>query len=108
MDDYAYLAGSAAPEEGEQREERYILIPIVYQNANAKSVSVVGSFNGWSPAATPMVNTGDGKWRAAIRLGPGQFEYKLIVDADRWITDPNNPLFTADGFGGRNSLLVLE
>jgi hypothetical protein len=108
MDDYAYLRGSTSGGDGTQREERYMLIPIVYQSAGAKSVSVVGSFNGWSPTATPMVDVGGGKWRAEIRLGPGQFEYKLAVDGARWIVDPSNPIFTADGFGGRNSLLVLE
>jgi hypothetical protein len=108
MDDYAYLGGVAAGSEADAPADRYIMIPIVYQSRSAKSVSVVGNFNGWSPTATPMVQVEPGKWKAEIRLSPGEFEYKLAIDGARWITDPNNPVFTADGFGGKNSLLRLE
>jgi hypothetical protein len=110
MDGYAYISGQparpATPENRARTEVR--LVPITYVNPAARTVAVVGSFNGWSPAATPMAALGNGRWRAEVRLGPGRFEYKLAIDGDHWIADPENPAAVSDGFGGRNSVLQVE
>lgn len=113
MDGYAYLRGGTTTiqtDEGEivVESDPYVLIPVTFHRAGVSSVSVVGSFNGWSPTATPMVEVEKGKWRAEIRLNRGRFEYKFAVDGTRWVPDPNNPLGVPDGFGGRNSVIVLE
>lgn len=55
----------------------------------AKQVAVVGSFNGWSAGANPLVREGNA-WVGAIELEPGKAEYKFVVDG-QWLTDPGNP-----------------
>ncbi len=53
----------------------------------AKSVAVVGNFNGWSP--TPLSDPdGDGIWTARIPLSPGRYEYAFVVDGHWWGQDP--------------------
>src|ERR1039457_6095701 len=52
----------------------------------AREVSVVGSFNGWRPNATPLNNTGAGEWAARLMLRSGQYEYRFAVDG-RWRED---------------------
>lgn len=110
LDEMAYLARTDEGDAAERAVDRESmrLMPFTYSNPAATSVSVVGSFNGWSPTATRMVQLEDGRWQAKVRLRPGRFEYKFAVNGDQWIADPANPESVSDGFGGLNSLLVVE
>jgi hypothetical protein len=38
----------------------------------------------------------------------GRHEYKFVVNGQRWMEDPSNGMKTADGYGGLNSLIVIE
>jgi hypothetical protein len=71
-------------------------------NTNASLVKLAGSFNEWSPDALSMKRTDSG-WIANIKLGPGKYWYKFIVDG-HWITDPDNTLNENDGLGNVNSV----
>ncbi len=52
---------------------------------------------------------GDGVWEIELDLPPGRYQYKFAVDwGVRWEQDPNNPITTDDGFGGKNSILILR
>ena len=54
----------------------------------AQQVFVAGSFNSWSPSATPLTRAGN-KWIARVETEPGRITYKFIVDG-QWMTDPAN------------------
>jgi len=108
LENYAYLARARQGEPGSVQRQTLRLVPIRYLDPQADTVSVVGSFNGWSPASTPMTRLENGSWQVKIRLRPGRFEYKFAVDVSDWIPDPNNPAAVADGFGGRNSVLIID
>jgi hypothetical protein len=41
-------------------------------------------------------------------LAPGNYEYKLLLDKEKSIIDPNNPESVYDGFDGRNSVLKVR
>lgn len=57
----------------------------------AKTVSVVGVFNEWDPAAHPMTRReDDGWWYIELDFFPQNYGYKFYVDGG-WITDPLNP-----------------
>ena len=73
---------------------------------NAKKVIVTGSFNSWNKKDYRMVRQ-DGKWKFPIRLSPGKYTYKFIVD-DKWILDPANPLWEKNEYGTGNSVLWME
>jgi hypothetical protein len=72
----------------------------------AREVSVVGSFNGWRPNATPLNNTGAGEWAARLMLRSGQYEYRFAVDG-RLREDPRASRHVANPFGEFNSVLVV-
>ena len=72
----------------------------------AREVSVVGSFNGWRPNATPLNNTGAGEWAVRLMLRSGQYEYRFAVDG-RWSEDPRASQHVANPFGEFNSVLVV-
>ena len=110
VDGIAYLAGgkneAITPERRERAEMRLVLVSS--QATGARSVSVVGDFNGWAPAENPMTLHEDGIWRTEVRLRPGEFQYKFVVDGTRWVPDPVNPNTVDDGFGAKNSVLVVR
>jgi 1,4-alpha-glucan branching enzyme len=55
---------------------------------DAANVYLSGSFNNWSTMQNPMSLTDSG-WVIQIKLRPGKYHYKYIVNG-RWGTDPNN------------------
>jgi serine protease AprX len=78
----------------------------VFHDDAAQSVSVAGDFNGWN--ATPLKRDGSGLWSTEIIIPPAaRFEYKFIINGDRWIEDPSNGIKAPDNFGGLNSVIVL-
>jgi hypothetical protein len=46
----------------------------------ARSVLLVGSFNGWDPQGTPMTKTAEGIWSIEVELAPGQYRYEFVLD----------------------------
>ncbi|MFH1279452.1 MAG: glycogen-binding domain-containing protein [Candidatus Eisenbacteria bacterium] len=50
----------------------------------------------------------DGIWTLVVELPPGRYQYKFVVDEHTWKEDPNNPQRVNDGYGGNNSLLVVD
>jgi 1,4-alpha-glucan branching enzyme len=73
----------------------------------AKAVHVAGSFNGWQPEVTPLVQTSSGHWAGELRLRPGRHEYLFVVDG-QWLPDPNAKEAVQNPFGGYNSVLSIS
>lgn len=71
-------------------------------NLKARRVFLSGSFNQWAVSGTVMLKTDSG-WISDLRLQPGIYAYKFIVDG-RWQQDENNLLSEDDGFDHRNSI----
>ena len=81
----------------------------VYHDDEARSVSLAGDFNGWKGAANPLIRDSSGLWLAEVKTpAVGRYQYKFIVDGKRWTEDPSNGMKVLDGYGGLNSLLVIE
>ncbi len=75
-----------------------------YSVPHATTVAVVGDFNDWNPAATPLRPAGGDRWCAVLLLDPGRYEYRLVVDG-RWIDPPGAGETSANPFGTRNAVL---
>jgi hypothetical protein len=74
----------------------------------AARVSVVGDFNGWNTSATPMQTQGaNGMWTVYVPLQPGLHTYSFVVDG-QFVSDPTAPLAPDDGFGSRNSIMLVK
>lgn len=70
----------------------------------AGSVALAGDFNGWDPGARPLKRDSRGVWRGALRLAPGRYEYRFVVDGSLWLEDPANPRKAPNPYGAFNSL----
>jgi len=75
---------------------------------DASELSLVGDFNDWEPTRTPMKRRKDGAWTATMRLPKDQrYEYRIVVDGQRWMTDNDADAIVPNPFGGHNSVLIL-
>ncbi len=75
-------------------------------HTTASQVVLTGSFNGWRKYELVMNRTSTG-WELPYVLGPGNYEYRFIVDGKE-MEDPNNPLVVIGTDGKKNGYLVVE
>lgn len=76
---------------------------------NANQIAVAGDFNGWNTSANQLEDPdGDGIWTGKMYLKPGRYEYMLVVDDGKWVTDPNAKVYADDGFGSKNAVLFIN
>ena len=80
---------------------------------DAKAVFVAGTFNAWTPDATPLHRDADGHWKATLQLPPGHQEFKFVVDGE-WCCEPGCeheykgcPKCCANEFGTMNRVLEV-
>ncbi len=72
-----------------------------------EDVSVVGDFNGWNTKSFKLNYKGNGIWEGTFPIKSGKYEYMFVINGEKWIPDPKAREYKEDGFGGKNSLLVL-
>lgn len=71
----------------------------------AKKASIAGEFNGWDAEANPVKIT-KGVGSASITLETGRsYQYKFVIDGDRWENDPEADSFISNEFGDANSIV---
>jgi hypothetical protein len=93
--------------DGEQGETSKV-VTLVYVDGDAHSVSVIGSFNGWSPDNSALRKVSANRWEITLHLPPGRYPYRFLVNNQVQILDPRCPYQESDGYGGRNSVLFVE
>ncbi len=80
------------------------IVRIDFADAGAREVFAVGSFNGWNPRATPMQRLSPGLWTVELRLAPGEYRYRLLVDHE-WRDDPKAQRTAMNPYGGFDAVL---
>ncbi|HNV68320.1 MAG TPA: isoamylase early set domain-containing protein [Candidatus Ozemobacteraceae bacterium] len=96
-------AAPAAPATGGAEKP----VAFAYENAAAKTVSIVGDFNDWNKDKNPLTLE-NGVWKTSLMLKPGRHEYKYVVNHTDWITDPKGGETVADKYGGRSSVIDVK
>ena len=74
----------------------------------AARVSVIGDFNDWDPAGTPLRRAGAGEWSVTLPLPPGRYRFSFLLDGRTWVSDPRLPLAPDPDFGAPTSVLTVE
>lgn len=96
-----------APAMGPQRAPGGILFALYAPKVH--KVAVVGDFNNWSTNADLMYDhEGKGLWSITLPLKPGRYEYKFLVDGEKWMPDLGNSKRVKDGFGAFNSIVEVK
>ena len=75
-----------------------------FDNTDSKRVQIAGEFNNWIPDKNVETEILDGSLQKTLRVSPGGYEYRLIIDGV-WQQDPANPEAAPNDMGEYNSLL---
>jgi 1,4-alpha-glucan branching enzyme len=76
------------PPRGHSGRRPLHLVDFFCHAPQAKSVSLIGDFNQWQPAAHPMTRRPDGGWSIRLELPHGHHQYLFLVDGQPTL-DPN-------------------
>lgn len=71
-----------------------------------KAVYVAGGFNDWDPTAKKMAFKA-GVYSATVKLAPGDYEYKFVIDGT-WCADPENVNSRPNDQGTFNSVITVK
>jgi len=87
------------PEEAGEHEVEFSYRP----STPAAAVYLAGTFNEWKPADLKLDGPNpQGVYTKRLKLKPGDYEYKFVLDGKTWRSDPGDPDQTGPN---RNSLL---
>jgi 1,4-alpha-glucan branching enzyme len=76
--------------------------------ADAKHVALVGEFNGWNEASTPMKKSAEGVFSVILELETGrEYQYRYLLDGSLWMNDDSADKFVTTPLGNDNSVIVL-
>jgi 1,4-alpha-glucan branching enzyme len=87
-------------------ETAEVLISFVFIGHH-DSVCLSGDFNGWSSESHCLQRKGD-EWSIQLVLPPGSYRYGFVIDKRDWICDPEALIQEDDGFGKKNSVLLID
>ena len=75
----------------------------------ARSVVLVGDFNDWDEAATPMDRLRSGEYKVTLDLETGrEYNYRFLIDGVVWENDWEADKYVPCGFAGiENSVVVV-
>jgi 1,4-alpha-glucan branching enzyme len=82
-------------------------INFICSASQAKSVSLVGDFNGWNPLAHPMKQMPDRSWLLNVELKHGHHRYAFLVDGVLTL-DPRAQGITRNDKGERVCLVPVS
>jgi len=96
-------------------------VKFVFDSPSSKTVMLAGQFNNWTwqkakvsvnesvnVAIEMELNKKTGYWEKIVYLSPGKYQYKYVLDGGTWRYDQNTTIKVADGFGGKNSVIVVQ
>ena len=84
-------------------------VEVVFTAPQAASVTIAGDFNNWNPERTRLIRSNhEGLWRARLKLAPGVYQYSFVLDGKTWVGDPRAKTLLSDGFGGQNSVIIVD
>ena len=94
---------------GQRETLAQVEVTFTISGINANQIAVAGDFNGWNTSANQLEDPdGDGIWTGKMYLKPGRYEYMLVVDDGKWVTDANAKVYADDGFGSKNAVLFIN
>ena len=73
-----------------------------------KAVYLASCFNQWNPTGKKMTDKKkDGVYSTTIKLAPGTYEYKFVIDGV-WCADPENVDVVKNDCGTLNSVITVK
>jgi 1,4-alpha-glucan branching enzyme len=73
----------------------------------AGAVKLAGDFTQWESAPLALKREGNGEWSTTVKLAPGRYEYRLLVDG-QWQNDPQCHELMPNQFGTANCVRAVS
>jgi 1,4-alpha-glucan branching enzyme len=74
---------------------------------DAKTVHLVGEFNGWDIYATPLKKMKNGSFQATLQLEAGRsYQFRYLIDEKTWENDWKADGYTPSSFGAVENSVV--
>ncbi|HID29616.1 MAG TPA: hypothetical protein EYP19_06370, partial [Desulfobacterales bacterium] len=74
-----------------------------------KKIELVGTFSDWKKGEFPLTGPDAiGYWGCGLSLPAGRYEYLFLIDGERLVRGQDEGSHRPDGFGYKNSLLLLR
>jgi Glycogen recognition site of AMP-activated protein kinase len=90
------------------RVSDHVPTQFVLDAPRASQVALVGDFNAWDAADTPLMrDPASGIWTVTVRLVPGRHTYAFMVDGATWTLDPRAPSAQDPDFGTPSSVVLV-
>jgi 1,4-alpha-glucan branching enzyme len=91
----------------EKTKDMLVATQFILKAPSAQSVYVTGEFNNWYVDESCRMRQQDGQWTVQVKLKPGRYQYRYIVDGF-WQEDPQNPMKIENAFGDANSVVEVK
>ena len=75
--------------------------------ADNGGVSVVGDFNNWETAATPLRKRGETRSASVILPAGSRYAFRYLGEHGRWFDDDQADALEDNELGGKNGVLQL-
>ena len=82
-------------------------VSLNYFAPEANTVAVAGDFNSWDVQANMLERNGDGWWKTNLKLCPGRYHYRFVINGEQWSEDPENSNKVPNEFASYNSILEV-
>ena len=88
-------------------KELYKEIEFSFYAPLAQDVKLAGSFSDWQKKAIRLNPSETGHWKTKIRLKPGRYEYRYLIDG-QWENDQRKIEQIMNAHGSANNVLVIS
>ena len=82
-------------------------VEFTFSAPKAKKVCIAGNFNSWNMTSMAMKKSSDGTWKVKLKLSPGKYEYKFVMDGI-WVQDMSCSETVLNPFGTCNNVVDVE
>jgi len=74
----------------------------------AESLALVGDFNNWNEASTPMKKAKDGTFSVSVEMESGrEQQFRYLADGRKWLNDEAADKYVTTALGNENSVVIL-
>ena len=71
-----------------------------------ESIDLVGDFNDWEPAITPLKRTKNGSYKVTLDLDPETvYQFRYLVNGERWCNDWHADAYVPNHLGDDNCVV---
>lgn len=78
------------------------------QARHARTVHVVGDFNGWDTGATPMVKLKRGAFSVIVDLEKGrEYQFRYLLNGTDWVNDSGADHYVTTPYGDENNCVIV-